>query len=166
LPRPHHHLGYADLLWNHALSQIVRDVAEDEATPVFRMLLCVKLLMTGRGQCKWFGSGYPMTKKIRAKSEILQAVHETAADFYKLGLIDKHKMKKFDALCLEPLPDYDPQKIRFIRESNNISQATLAVLLNISLSTVRKWESGEIHPSGPSLKLLHLIDRKGLEAVI
>jgi putative transcriptional regulator len=100
----------------------------------------------------------------KKKLFILEAVHETAADFYKHGLIDKHKMKKFDALCLEPLPDYDPQKIRFIRESNNISQATLAVLLNISLSTVRKWESGEIHPSGPSLKLLHLIDRKGLEA--
>ena len=35
-----------------------------------------------------------------------------------------------------------------------------------SLSTVRKWEVGDKHPSGPSLKLLNLLDRKGLEAVI
>jgi len=39
-------------------------------------------------------------------------------------------------------------------------------VLNTSLSTVRKWEIGEKHPSGPSLKLLNLIDRRGLDAVL
>jgi putative transcriptional regulator len=34
------------------------------------------------------------------------------------------------------------------------------------VSTVQKWEIGEKKPSGPSLKLLSLIDRKGLEAVL
>jgi hypothetical protein len=28
------------------------------------------------------------------------------------------------------------------------------------------WEVGDTHPRGPSLKLLSLLDRKGLEAVI
>ena len=42
----------------------------------------------------------------------------------------------------------------------------LAAGLNTSLSTVRKWEGGEKHPSGPSLKLLNLLERKGLEAVL
>jgi putative transcriptional regulator len=31
---------------------------------------------------------------------------------------------------------------------------------------VRKWELGDKHPSGPSLKLLDLLERKGLEAVL
>lgn len=44
--------------------------------------------------------------------------------------------------------------------------AVLAAVLNTSASTVRKWEIGEKQPSGPSLKLLNLIDRKGLEAVL
>ena len=35
-----------------------------------------------------------------------------------------------------------------------------------SPSTLRKWEIGEKHPSGPSLKLLNLLDRKGLESVL
>lgn len=48
----------------------------------------------------------------------------------------------------------------------NVSQAVLASILNTSLSTVRQWEVGEKHPRGPSLKLLNLLDRKGLEAVI
>jgi putative transcriptional regulator len=39
-------------------------------------------------------------------------------------------------------------------------------MLNTSLSTVQKWEIGEKHPSGPSLKLLSLLDRKGIEALI
>ena len=47
-----------------------------------------------------------------------------------------------------------------------VSQAVLAAVLNTSLSTVRKWEAGDKHPSGPSLQLLNLLDRKGLEAVI
>lgn len=42
----------------------------------------------------------------------------------------------------------------------------LAAVLNTSLSTVRQWEIGEKQPSGPSLKLINLLDRKGLEALI
>jgi putative transcriptional regulator len=38
--------------------------------------------------------------------------------------------------------------------------------MNISLSTVRQWEIGEKPPSGPSAKLLDLIDRKGLDALL
>jgi putative transcriptional regulator len=42
----------------------------------------------------------------------------------------------------------------------------LAAVLNTSLSTVRQWEIGDKHPSGPSLKLLDLLDRKGLDSLI
>ncbi|BAW80794.1 hypothetical protein TAO_1424 [Candidatus Nitrosoglobus terrae] len=42
----------------------------------------------------------------------------------------------------------------------------LASVLNTSTSTVRKWEAGDKCPSGPSQKLLDIIDRKGLEAVL
>ena len=107
-----------------------------------------------------------MTKKTKAKSGILESVHETAADLHRLGFIDKRKMQKYDALCLEPIPDYDSQKIKALRESLQLSQAVLAAVLNTSLSTVRKWEIGEKHPSGPSLKLLNLLDRKGIEVVL
>jgi putative transcriptional regulator len=75
-------------------------------------------------------------------------------------------MKDYDALCLVPVPEYSSEMIRALRERYKISQAVLASILNTSLSTVRQWEIGEKHPSGPSLKLLSLLDRKGLEAVI
>ena len=104
--------------------------------------------------------------KTKAKSRIFDAVHETASDLHRLGFIDKRKMAKFDALCLEPIPEYDGLKIRALRDHLKLSQAVLAAVLNTSISTVRKWELGDKRPSGPSLKLLNLLDRKGLEALI
>ncbi len=108
-----------------------------------------------------------MTRKVKAKSRILEAVHETASDLQRLGFIDKRKMRQLDALCLAiKVPEYDAEKIRAIRERYRLSQAVLASILNTSLSTVRQWEIGTKHPSGPSQKLLNLLDRKGLETLI
>lgn len=107
-----------------------------------------------------------MTAKQKAKGRILEAVHETAQDLHRLGFIDKRKQRKFDALCLDPIPSYDAGQIRALRERVKLSQAVLASVLNTSASAVRKWEIGEKRPSGPSLKLLNLLDRKGLEAVL
>ena len=104
--------------------------------------------------------------KAKAKSPILEAVHETASDLHRLGFIHKRNMHKFDALCLAPVPDYSSEKIRALRDQLKLSQAVPAAVLNTSLSTVRKWEGGEKHPSGPSSKLLDLLERKGLEAVL
>ena len=107
-----------------------------------------------------------MTTKTKTRSQIFDAVHNTASDMHRLGFIDKRKMRQFDALCLDPVPEYDSKQIRALRDHLQLSQAVLAAVLNTSLSTVRKWEIGEKHPSGSSLKLLNLLDRKGLDAVL
>ena len=107
-----------------------------------------------------------MTNKGKPKSRIMEAVHETVSDLHRLGFIDIHKMREYDVLCLDPVPEYDSKKIRALRDHLNLSQAVLASVLNTSLSTVRKWEIGEKRPSGPSSKLLNLLERKGLEAVL
>ena len=107
-----------------------------------------------------------MTTKTKARSRILDAVRETASDLHHLGFIDKRKMAKFDVLCLEPVPDHDGKKIRALHDHLKVSQAVFAAVLDTSLSTVKKWEIGDKRPSGPSLKLLSLLDRKGLESVL
>ena len=43
-----------------------------------------------------------MNRKDTLKSNIMEAVHETASDFHRLGFIDKPKMHEFDILCLAP----------------------------------------------------------------
>jgi|ERR1043166_4464559 putative transcriptional regulator len=107
-----------------------------------------------------------MTARNKTVSPILDAVHATARDLRDAGFIDKRRMREYDALCLVPVPAYSSRRIRALRARHKLSQAVLASVLNTSLSTVRQWEIGEKHPSGPSLKLLNLLDRKGLEALI
>jgi putative transcriptional regulator len=102
----------------------------------------------------------------RYKTRLLEAIHETAGDLHRLGALDKRTMRNFDALCLEPIPDFDSAKIRALRDQFQLSQAVLANLLNTSLSTVRKWEAGDKRPSGPSQKLLSLLERKGIEGIL
>ena len=43
-----------------------------------------------------------MAAQPKPASRILEAVHETAADLHKLGLIDSRRMQSFDARCLTP----------------------------------------------------------------
>lgn len=99
-------------------------------------------------------------------SSILEAVHETASDLHRLGIIDKRSMDRYDVLCVPPVPDYSPEQIKSLRERYRISQAVMATILNTSLSTIQKWEIGEKHPGGPSQKLLNILDRKGIEAMV
>ena len=107
-----------------------------------------------------------MKNKAKTSNRILAAVHETALDLKDAGFIDMRRMRRYDALCLNVVPDYSSKKIRALRERHRLSQAVFASILNTSLSTVRQWEIGAKHPSGPSLKLLNLLDKKGLEVLI
>ena len=117
-------------------------------------------------QCPTYRSGKVVQTNRATSSSILEAVHETALDLQNLGFIDKRKMPKFDLLCIDQIPDYDSTKTRALRDRFKLSQAVLASVLNTSLSTVRQWEIGDKHPSGTSQKLLSLLERKGLEALI
>ena len=100
------------------------------------------------------------------KSRILQEVHATARGLSDSGLISKRRMAEFDVLCNLEVKEISPSKIRLMRQKENISQAVFAAILNTSVSTIQKWELGDKKPSGPSLKLLSILERKGLEAVL
>ncbi|WP_341582262.1 helix-turn-helix domain-containing protein [Marinobacter metalliresistant] len=100
------------------------------------------------------------------RSRILDEVRETATDLRKAGLISKRRLEEYEVLCRTndshlPAPD-----IRQIRLEARMSQAVFAAVLNVSVSSVQKWESGEKKPSGASLKLLHLVKRKGIEVLL
>ena len=101
----------------------------------------------------------------KTKSAILEAVHETATGLHKAGVMDQVTLREFDRLCLPPVEPLQPMQIKQIREASRVSQAVFAALLNTSLSTVQKWEIGQKRPTGTALKLLHLVQKRGLEAV-
>ena len=98
-------------------------------------------------------------------SEILDIAHEMAQDLFKAGAMDEITMREIDALCLPPKSPIRPEDIRRIRAANHVSQAVFAAMLGIGKTTVQQWERGSKKPSGPALRLLDLIDRKGLTAL-
>ena len=102
----------------------------------------------------------------KTKSSILDAVHETAKGLHKAGVMDQGTLREFDQHCLPPVMPLQPEQIKHIRETTRVSQAVFARLLNTSLSTVQKWEIGQKKPSGTALKLLHLVQKRGLEIIV
>lgn len=99
------------------------------------------------------------------KSSALGAIHEAISDAYGSGVVDKRTMKHFDETCLIPARTFTPNAIKALREREEVSQAVFALYLNVSKESISQWERGIKSPAGPSLKLLSLVERKGLDAI-
>jgi putative transcriptional regulator len=104
-----------------------------------------------------------MTKKYR--SDALAAVHETMEALHDVGAIDKQTLREFDESCLTPIPVMSPDDIRALRLREHISQPVFARYLNVSKNLVSDWERGVKKPGGPALRLLTVIQEKGLRAI-
>ena len=101
----------------------------------------------------------------RYRSGALAAAHETARGLTEAGAMAKRTMKAFDEMCLTPVEEMTPEKIRELRMRENASQAVFAHYLNVTAGLVSQWERGEKRPRGASLKLLTLVAKNGLGAV-
>jgi len=102
-------------------------------------------------------------KKYRSKA--MAAVHETMEALHKVGAVDKQTMRHFDDACLTPVQLLSPKQIRALRAREHVSQTVFANYLNVTPNLVSKWERGEKRPSGPALKLLSLVEKRGIAAV-
>lgn len=69
-------------------------------------------------------------------------------------------------MCQLTVEEMPPSAIKGLRETLHVSQSIFAKLLNTSVSTVQKWEVGDKRPNGPSLKLLNVVRRHGIEALV
>jgi len=96
-------------------------------------------------------------------SRILSEMQETAEDLYEAGVMDLFTMRRIEELCLSQPKPMDGEAIKALRFTHKISQSVLAKYLNVKTVTVKKWEMGTNSPGGPSLKLLNLIQEKGLK---
>ena len=99
------------------------------------------------------------------KSDALAAVHEMMEGFYESGAIDKQTMREFDDACLTAVEPMPPEELRAIREREHLSQPVFARYLNVSKGLVADWERGVKKPGGPALRLLTVIQKKGVQAI-
>ena len=98
---------------------------------------------------------------LTTKLEVILADVNKAIDIPRKEALER----EFDALCLPSIPKYTPIEIKEIRLDNKASQTVFAAYLNISASTVQKWEQGQKKPNGVALKLLNLVQKRGLEVL-
>ena len=104
-----------------------------------------------------------MTKKYR--SDAFAAIHETMEALHEVGSIDKQTMRQFDEACLTPVLVLSADEIKSLRLREHISQPVFARYLNVSKNLVSDWERGVKKPGGPALRLLAVIQKKGLMAI-
>lgn len=114
-----------------------------------------------------------MTDRIKRRPAVsedrrmLDEMLEMAGALDVHGLITKSDMVQMRGLCQKP-PVYTPRKVALIRKNKaRMSQSVFASLLNVSVSTVQKWEAPDSgkHPSGAAAKLLQVIEQRGIEAI-
>jgi putative transcriptional regulator len=97
---------------------------------------------------------------------IREVVHETAKGLNHVGLMDEKTMQELDARSDPVVNEYSPEQIKQLRVKNNASQTVFAAYLNASPSTIQQWENGQLSPKGPSLKLLNLVEKKGIDILM
>ncbi|MGL6006097.1 helix-turn-helix domain-containing protein [Aeromonas sobria] len=97
----------------------------------------------------------------------LQKMQKMAQRLHETGTVDVLTMRKIDALAMQDqLEVMSASQIKELRAKQGISQGVLAVALNMSAESVKKWEQGKSQPHGAALRLLNLIDRNGIAAVL
>ena len=107
-----------------------------------------------------------MSQIQRHKSEAFAAIHETMDALHQIGAIDKRTMRDFDTACLEPAKTMTLDEIKALREREHVSQPIFALYLNVSRNLVSDWERGVKKPGGPALRLLNIVKKHGLEALV
>jgi putative transcriptional regulator len=104
-----------------------------------------------------------MTKQYR--SEALASIHETMEALHEVGAISNQTMREFDDACLTPVESLSPEAIRALRKREHLSQPVFARYLNVSKNLVSDWERGVKRPGGPALRLLTVIEKRGIQAI-
>ena len=104
-------------------------------------------------------------------SPIAEAMLETAEGLHRIGLMSEAEYRKITVRHLgdkahRMSAPISPKEIRAIRERANLSQAAMASMMNLTVGYLSQLERGVKQPKGPSLALLNVIRRKGIEAIL
>lgn len=111
-------------------------------------------------------------RKAKAKpSRLARELLETAQDMRASGLLTKTAHEKITMRHKADIPvaattPMSGPAIKALREEANLSQAVFAQLLNLTVGYVSQLERGAKRPTGATLTLLNVIQRKGIEVVL
>jgi putative transcriptional regulator len=98
--------------------------------------------------------------------KLMRVMHGIERNLRKIDAIEALTMRKFDVKSLPEVKELSSIQIKKIRMREKVSQPFFARCLNISPTTVKKWEQGKNKPNGISLKVLNVIAKKGLSVFL
>ncbi len=111
-----------------------------------------------------------MMKSSKANARLDAALLEMAHDFrgtlLSKSTSDKITMRVLGAKAPPKPEPLKPEEIRRLRETAGMSQAVFARCLNLTTGYLSQIERGAKRPTGAALALLHVIRRKGIEAIL
>lgn len=95
------------------------------------------------------------------KKTLSQTLIDAAND---LGF-GKATVANLEKLDIPEVRSFTPKEIRQVREKVKASQGVFAKLLNVNPSTIQKWEQGKVRPQSTALRLLSIIDSRGIDVL-
>lgn len=93
---------------------------------------------------------------------VQETLSEMAKDLYSVGAINEAVLMRFN----HDLQGFSANRIISLRERLGLNQALFADYLNVSDKVVKRWELGKAKPSGATLKLLAIVEKKGLDIFV
>lgn len=99
-------------------------------------------------------------------SNIQDTINDIAHGLHAAKVIDKKTLRELTDDELPVLIEYTGEEIQKLRNKQHISQSVFAKYLNVSPAMIRSLEQGQRHAQGAILKLLNLVDRHGITALV
>jgi putative transcriptional regulator len=92
-----------------------------------------------------------------------KSLSQTLLDAAKELGFPKATVAQLEELDIPAVKSLSARQIRDLRNRVRVSQGVFAALLNVNPSTVQKWEQGKVKPQNAALRLLNIIDSKGID---
>lgn len=99
-------------------------------------------------------------------TSIQETINSLAEGLHRANIIDKKTLRNLTDDDLPVLVEYTGEEIQLLRKKQKISQSVFARYLNVSPAMIRSLEQGQRHAHGAILKLLNIVDRYGISALL
>ena len=99
-------------------------------------------------------------------SNIQATINDIAYGLHRVNIIDKKTLRELTDDDLPELIEYTGEEIQLLRKKQKLSQAVFAKYLNVSPAIIRSLEQGTRHAHGAILKLLNIVNKHGIDALV
>src|SRR5258705_10927024 len=113
-----------------------------------------------------------MAKRTKSNTRLTEEVLETVKDLRASRLMSKAAHEKItmrylgEGIAASPAVVPTGKEIRAIREKAHLSRSVFAHCLKLTVGYLSQLELGAKRPTGPTLVLLDVIRRKGIQAIL